>query len=178
MIIHCLSFGSLWWLRPGKDAYSSTRYTEQAALFNTTGFKSGSRERRNWIVSGIVRFNVGTCMDQRIRLDHIDTGKFFTSGLEHRGAENRILLTRKVKGRTPADMILVCIKSEEHGRIAFDSEWRSGGVRILSASEHRDRQESLVLMPAATSITTKRGTWTCKLQGTTLVFSQIVTKSM
>jgi hypothetical protein len=178
VIIHCLSFGSLWWIRPGSDAASSTKFTKQAALFNTTGFKSGSRERRNWIIGGIVRFNVGTCLDQRMRLDHIETGKFFSSGLEHRGSENRILLTRKVKASTPADMILLCIGNEVHGRIAFDSEWRSGGVRILSASEFRDRQETLILMPVAATITTKRGTWECKLQGTNLIFSSITTRNL
>ncbi len=66
MIVHCISFGTLWWLRPGTDNESSLKFSCQAAVFNTTGFISGSRERRNWIVPGVIRFNLGTCMEQQV----------------------------------------------------------------------------------------------------------------
>ena len=62
MKIYCASFGSIWWLRPGKDVTSAVRFTAAAALFNTTGFRSGSPERRNWTQMGLIRFNVGTCL--------------------------------------------------------------------------------------------------------------------
>jgi hypothetical protein len=46
MIIHCLNFGALWWMRPGRNHESATKFTTEAAVFNTTGFVSGARERR------------------------------------------------------------------------------------------------------------------------------------
>lgn len=159
MIVHCLSFGSLWWLRPGNNLDSDARFTSEAAVFNTTGFISGARERRNWIVAGVVRFNVGTCLEQRIRPEQIEQGKFSSPGPERNGVQNRLLLTGKVKANTPADLLLVCISSEQHGRISFDSEWRSKGVRILTASEFRDRQESLVLVPPDGYVKTNLGEW-------------------
>jgi hypothetical protein len=59
MVIHCIDFGSLWWLRPGDDAADAYRFSAHAAIFNTTGFVSGCRERRFWHTSGVVRLNLG-----------------------------------------------------------------------------------------------------------------------
>lgn len=167
MIVHCLSFGSLWWLRPGNRPDSSARFTSEAAVFNTTGFISGARERRNWMVAGVIRFNVGSCLEQRIRPDRIQQGKFFSPGPERNGVQNRLLLTRKVKANAPADLLLIRISDEEHGRISFDSEWRSKGVRIIAASEFRDRQESLLLVPPDGYVKTNLGEWRCAWTRTT-----------
>lgn len=173
MIIHCLSFGTLWWLRPGNDDDSATRFTSQAAVFNTTGFVSGSRERRNWIIPGVVRFNAGTCLEQRIRPDQIVQGHFSSPGIERNGSQNRLLLTRKVKANGPADILLACISCNEHGRISFDSEWRSRGVRILAASEFRRQQESLVLLPPDGHIRTTLGKWRCIWTGSTATLTRM-----
>ena len=59
MMLRCLSFGSLWWLRPGEDREDSQRYVARAALFNTTGFIHGAQTRRLWLVAGVVRINAG-----------------------------------------------------------------------------------------------------------------------
>ena len=147
MIVHCVSFGTLWWLRPGNDNESSLKFSSHAAVFNTTGFISGSRERRNWIVPGVIRFNLGTCMEQRVNPQLQQQTRFFSSGLGRKGTQNRLLLARKVKANAPVDLLLVSISEREHGRISFDSEWRSPGVRLVAASEFGTRQESLVLLP-------------------------------
>jgi hypothetical protein len=175
MIIHCLSFGTLWWLRPGNDPESGARFTSQAAVFNTTGFASGSRERRNWIIPGVVRFNAGTSLEQRIRPDQIVQGRFSSPGIERNGSQNRLLLMRKVKANTPVDFFLACISCEIHGRILFDSEWRSRGVRILAASEFRRQQESLVLLPADGHIRTTLGKWRCIWTKTTATLTRAAT---
>ena len=159
MIVHCLSFGSLWWLRPGNHPNSAARFTSEAAVFNTTGFISGARERRNWMVAGVVRLNAGTCLEQRIRPEQIQSEKFFSPGPERNGVQNRLLLTRKVKANAPVDLLLVRTSDEEHGRISFDSEWRSKGVRVIAASEFRDRQESLLLVPPDGYVKTNLGEW-------------------
>jgi hypothetical protein len=173
MIIHCLSFGTLWWLRPGNDRESAARFASQAAVFNTTGFATGTRERRNWIVPGVVRFNAGTCLEQRIKPEQVGQGRFFSPGIERNGSQNRLLLTRKVKANAPADLLLACISCEEHGRISFDSEWRSRGVRILAASEFRGKQESLVLLPADGYVRTTLGKWRCVWTGSTATLGRI-----
>ncbi|MDX6464014.1 MAG: hypothetical protein QOE55_7711 [Acidobacteriaceae bacterium] len=172
MIIHCLSFGTLWWLRPGNDRESAARFTSHAAVFNTTGFASGSRERRSWIVPGVVRFNAGTCLEQRIRPEQAGQGRFVSPGVERNGSQNRLLLTRKVTANAPADLLLACITCKEHGRISFDSEWRSRGVRLLTASEFRGKQESLVLLPAGGHVTTTLGKWRCEWTGSTATLTR------
>ena len=94
MVVHCASFGSLWWLRPGKDASGPTRhYSSHAAVFNTTGFVSGCRERRLWHIAGVIRINLG------MHRDAVDPRRFSATsyecdGLERRGEWNRLLLGR------------------------------------------------------------------------------------
>jgi hypothetical protein len=159
MIVHCLSFGTLWWLRPGNDNESSLKFSSEAAVFNTTGFISRSRERRNWIIPGVIRFNLGTCMEQRLNPELQQQTRFFSSGLERKGTQNRLLLNRKVKANAPVDLFLACMSEMEHGRISFDSEWRSQGVRLVAASEFGTRQESLMLLPMDGLVRTHHAEW-------------------
>ena len=172
MIIHCVSFGTLWWLRPGREDASSAKFTSQAAIFNTTGFKQGARERRNWIIAGVVRLNAGTCFDQRIRPEQIQQERFMSPGLERNGSQNRLLLTRKVRAGTPVDMLLVRISCVEYGRISFNSEWRSRGIRVLAASEFHHKQETLLLMPPDGQVATASGNWRCLWTGSTATLTR------
>ena len=159
MIVHCISFGNLWWLRPGSNDLDPAKFASRAAIFNTTGFKQGARERRNWTIPGVVRLNAGTCSEQRVSIANMGPGRFDTPGLERHGSQNRLLLRRKVKGSTPADMVLICLNSRTLGRIAFDGAWRSLGIRVVAASAFQGEQETLILMPLLGQITTERGTW-------------------
>lgn len=159
MIVRCLSYGSLWWLRPGQDVTDSRRYNSHAAIFNTTGFSDGARERRNWTVPGVIRLNVGTCIDQRLCLHRIEPGCFETPGLEHNGSQNRLLLQRRTKNSVTADMVLTAVSSATIGRISFADSWRSAGIKIVCASALNGVQETLLLMPAMSQITTTTGIW-------------------
>jgi hypothetical protein len=159
MILHCLSFGALWWLRPGDNDLDPEKFTSRAAIFNTTGFHQGSRERRSWTVPGVVRFNAGTCHEQRLQIGDMQAGIFETPGLERCGAQNRLLLRRKVKPSVPADMVLVRVDSDSAGRIDFGQEWRSPGIRVVAASAFSGRQQTLLLMPWSARITTEEATW-------------------
>jgi hypothetical protein len=161
VIIHCLAFGDLWWLRPGQNPDSSLRFTSDAAVFNTTGFVSGARERRNWIVPGVIRFNAGTCQEQRLRPEKTAQVRFASPGLEHRGTLNRLLLQRRVRFSVPADFILVCLSSLTHGHLHFDSEWRTSGVRLVAASEFGEMQQTMILIPPHGRIITTKGEWRC-----------------
>lgn len=160
MIVFCASFGSLWWLRPGHDAADTGRYSSRAALFNTTGFKgTGARERRNWTVPGVVRFNAGPCIEQRLRLDSIEPGTFQTPGLEQSGTQNRLLLERRAKSSTVVDAVLLSVSSKTIGRIKFGADWRTPGVKIVCASAFNGMQETLLLMPQEGQLQTETGTW-------------------
>ena len=168
MIVYCSGFGTIWWLRPGHNPASSERFTSEAAVFNTTGFASGARERRNWTQAGLVRFNVGTCLSQRLSPSALLPGNYSTSGLEQRGTQTRLLLGRRVRQTTYPDLVLVCVRSSEFGRLSFLGGWRSEGVRLVASSEFQGRQETLLLLPTtAASITTDRGKWSCEWTGET-----------
>lgn len=167
MRIYCASFGTIWWLRPGADPVSPSRFTKGAAVFNTTGFRSGSQEKRNWLQIGLIRFNVGTCLKQRLDPAALLSGNYESPGIEQRGSQNRLLISRRIGKRVWPTAVLFCAKSEEVGRIAFDRSWRSEGVRLLSASEFRGRQESLIVVPVTGSITTSTGTWVAEWTGET-----------
>jgi hypothetical protein len=162
MIVECISFGSLWWLRPGADPHDSLKYTSHAAVFNTTGFCWGARERRNWTVPGVVRFNAGTLGEQRITPDLLTCGKFQAAGIERSGSWNRLLLTRKVRRQLAPDAMLVGLCSSSFGVICFGSDWRTEGVRVIASSSLGREQESLLLMAPGSEFTTTKGTWRCE----------------
>ena len=158
MILRCLSFGSLWWLRPGDDQEDSQRFVARAALFNTTGFIHGRRTRRLWMVAGAVRINTGMHPDSREA--EAFTGRTYESpGLERRGSWNRILLGREAMCRNNPDAILLCIRSDRVGRINFQGDWRSKDVEVVAASAQRGIQETLLLLRFGSTIQTETGTW-------------------
>lgn len=155
LIVHGISFGSLWWLRPGKTRageYDSRR----SAIFNTTGFLPDAIQA--WNKGGIVRFN-----SHEIRFNPADRDAFVgrnyqTVGLEEYNGTKRLLLTPV--GRARPDVYLVAHKSVECGRICFASRWRTAGVRIVSASALYDgSQETLLLLREGDRIETSLGIW-------------------
>jgi hypothetical protein len=152
MIIRCVSFGSLWWLRPGPTAAHS-------AVFNTTGFVTSSTSQRRWITPGVIRFNVNS--RRRIeRYDHTLAGAVYSSpGLERLGSWNRVLLQTRLPGTAPVDKYLVQIASDRFGRIRYDGDWRSDDVRIVAASSRGMQQETLLLMTPLSVIETSLGTF-------------------
>lgn len=158
MIIHCVSFGSLWWLRPGNQADDPVRFTNHAALFNTTGFTSGTHERRSWHVPGVVRINAGMHRRASHAADYV-ARSYESRGIERRGEWNRILLGRQVNGPIKADMLLLCARSEAIGRIDFREEWSTKDVEAVAASAHKGVQETLILAPVSAKIRTSCGEW-------------------
>jgi hypothetical protein len=163
MQIYCLSFGSLWWLRPGNQAADPQRFASKAAIFNTTGFATG-KERRFWHVAGVVRLNAG--MHQEARSKGAFTGGLFEAdGLEHRGEWNRLLLKRRVSRRGNEDLIMLCVRSRNNGRINFDRPWHGSGVTVVAASAFRGEQETLLLAKAGATLITEKGEWEVTWQG-------------
>jgi hypothetical protein len=158
MTVYCCSFGSVWWLRPGIGGDEMARYSSRAAIFNTTGFMSGSRMRRLWMIAGVVRINVG--MHQDARNEQAFMGRTFESaGLEHRGGWNRLLLGGRSMKRRKEHFLLIRADSDCVGRIDFGEQWHSQGVGIAAASARRGVQETLLLMKPGATITTGKGVW-------------------
>ena len=158
MVIRCLSFGSLWWLRPGNQASDPLRFSVRAAVFNTTGFHCGSRERRLWHVSGVVRINLASHIHTQ-GARNFENGCYQSPGPERRGEWNRLLLGKCMGTAVPADRLLVCSRSTVIGRIDFDSRWNSGGVAVIAASALRGVQETLFLAVPGTELRTETGKW-------------------
>lgn len=177
MIVECLSFGSLWWLRPGNSNDDPRKFTTKAAVFNTTGFCHGAREHRNWTVAGVVRFNAGTLNEQRIYQDDLIQEQFHAPGLERMGSWNRLLLSRKVRHMQYPDAILVNIRSQTVGRIVFGSHWRTSGIRIVASSSFGDEQETLLLMTPDSEITTQTGKWRCVCNKSIMSLVQAATRT-
>lgn len=165
MVIRCLSFGSLWWLRPGDQAGDPLRYSAHAAAFNTTGFRSGSRDRRLWIIAGVVRINLGMHPTFGNAEECVDAS-FDSRGPERRGEWNRLLLGRKLGLRTTADKLLLRLQSRGVGRIDFDIGWHDAEIRVLAASAMRGLQETLVLASPGAKFQTESGSWEVTWNGT------------
>jgi hypothetical protein len=162
--IYCVSFGSLWWLRPGNQLADSQRFVSKAAIFNTTGFASGSKERRFWHVAGVVRLNAGMHQEARSK-GAFERCSFEVDGLEHRGEWNRLLLKRRVAPQKVCTSILLCVHSRAVGRIDFDRQWHSSGVTVVAASAFRRDQETLLMAEAGSRIRTEKGEWEVTWQG-------------
>jgi hypothetical protein len=120
MIVRCLSFGSLWWLRPGNQTSDPLRFSTHAAAFNTTGFRDGSRERRLWHVSGVVRINLAS-QKRAIETRNFEDGCYQSPGPERRGEWNRLLLGKHAGHTVRVDRLLLCTSSTVIGRIDFDN---------------------------------------------------------
>jgi len=158
MVIRCLNFGSLWWLRPGANTADPFRFSGRAAIFNTTGFVSGSRERRLWHISGVIRINVG--MHGRAEeAQDFETACYESPGLERRGAWNRLLLSRRLREKMPTEKVLVCARSDTIGRINFDWKWHGSDVQVVAGSAFRGVQETLILASPGARFETQKGTW-------------------
>ncbi|MDR5726953.1 MAG: hypothetical protein RB191_05745 [Terriglobia bacterium] len=164
MVIRCLNFGSLWWLRPGNQASDPLRFSARAAVFNTTGFHCGSRERRLWHVSGVVRINLAS-HTQTTGARNFENLSYQSPGPERRGEWNRLLLGKPVGSAVRADCLLLCARSTVIGRINFDSCWYDGSVAVIAASALRGVQETLVLAEPGAELRTASGKWEVTCNG-------------
>src|ERR1017187_4891226 len=164
MVIRCLSFGSLWWLRPGEQVSDPMRFSSHAAAFNTTGFVCGIRERRLWHVSGVVRINLAMHRHS-IGAESFEDACFESPGPERRGEWNRLLLGKRLKHTAPDAKLLVCSRSTMIGRIDFDNQWHAGDVNIVAGSTLRGVQETLLLAIPGSEIWTDAGRWVITWNG-------------
>jgi len=166
MVIRCLNFGSLWWLRPGNQVSDPLRFSAHAAVFNTTGFVAAGREHRLWHVAGVIRVNLG--MHQGTHdARYFENANFECAGIEHRGGWNRLLLGRRLRRSDPVEGVLLCTRSSAVGRINFDDHWHEESIQVIAGSAWRGVQETLILASPGAHFQTEEGCWEVKWDGLT-----------
>ncbi len=159
MVVQVLSFGTNWWARFGRNINDPHRFTRHAAYYNSTGVCCGSKVRRHWIISGLIRFNgVG---DFNPNLPDRAIGRTFVcSDLSQAFGGNRLLFQCRAPKSAAPDSYLVVISSDVHGQVDFTSGvWKSVFSQVIAASHLRDKQEAMLLMKPGDWIQTNTGFW-------------------
>jgi len=160
MLVKVLNFGSNWWSRSGDGGDR-----RHAAYYNSTGVRCGSKIRRHWVVSGLLRFN-GIADFNPKRPDRLLGNTFVCSDLTQAFGGNRLLFLARGETSVAPDCCLVVVSSREHGCIDFASPvWKSVFSRVIAASQLRNAQEIMLIMQAGDWIQTSAGFWQLHLPG-------------
>jgi len=153
MLVKVLSFGSNWWAR-GQHAPA-----EAMAYYNSTGLHCGSKIRRHWVISGLLRFNAISNFNPA-RPQRAIGGVFLCSELAWALGGNRLLFSARVSDSLEPDCYLISVSSLEYGAANLASSvWRSGLSRVIAVSQLGDRQEIMLLMRPADWISTRAAFW-------------------
>jgi hypothetical protein len=159
LLVQIISFGSAWWMRPGRDERDPQRYTLHAAYFNSTGVRHGRKVHTAGPVRGLIRFNVTRGLD--VHRTHDSIGKIFRfRELEIYRETNRLLALGRVAGDTRPTHHLVCLDSTLHGCVLPPNHQENAEVRVISFSRYRGKHEVLLLVEAGARIHTTAGVWT------------------
>jgi hypothetical protein len=165
-IVQVLSFGSAWWVRPGRDEQDPLRFTHHAAYFNSSGIQQASKIHMAGPIRGVVRFNVSSGLDPHRTHSNLEQ-LFVCSGIEVYRSTKRLLVLRRALETERPTHFLVCMRSRLHGTIALRESWCTGDVEIISMSRYRGREEELLLIAAGGSVHTTVGSWGVARTGTT-----------
>lgn len=154
-----LNFGSNWWARSGRDPEDRYRFTRHAVYYNSTGVRCGSKVRRHWITSGLIRINGISGFNPHLP-DRAIGCTFVCSDPAHEFGGNRLLFQTKAPKSAVPDCYLIVISSDAHGRIDFTSNvWKSVFAQVIAASQLRKMQEAMLLMKPGDWIQTSSGFW-------------------
>lgn len=158
LVAQIVSFGSAWWVRPGRDVDDSERYTRHAAYFNSTGIKDGSKIHMAGPVRGMVRFNVSSGLDPHHTQNNIGRIFCFTEIERYRDTNRLSALHRAAKDASPTHF-LIRVSSTLHGTPLSAAGRRRTDVQTIAVSRYRGRQEALLLITARSVIHTSLGIW-------------------
>ena len=166
MLVKVLNFVSNWWARFGRNTEDPYRFSRHAAYYNSTGVRCGSKIRRHWITSGLIRFNgVG---DFNPNLPERAIGNTFVcTELTQAFGGNRLLFQGKARKSAVPDCYLVVVSSGTHGFIDFSSRvWKSVLSQVIAASQLRETQEAMLLMRPGDWVQTSSGFWQLNVPST------------
>ena len=145
MLVGVTGFGSVWRRRVHRDATDPTRFA-RAAYFNTTGVMVNGRIVRHRKIAGHVRFNGAGGFDPNYpnrmvgRVFECDDPCVWNG-------QNKVFFRRLVASPLQPGSFLVVVKSWEFGRLHVGGEgWKSEETLLISLSEWRDQQETMLLM--------------------------------
>ncbi len=159
MLVKVLNFGTNWWARFRRDAEDAHCFTRHAAYYNSTGVRCGSKVRRHWVVSGLLRFNGISGFNPNLA-DRAIGQTFVCADLTQAFGGNRLLFQTKTSKSAVPDYYLVVVSSGAHGRIDFASNvWRSVFSHVIAASQLREMQEAMLLMKPGDWVETCGGFW-------------------
>ena len=167
LVVQVVSFGSAWWVRPGRDVGDPERYTRRAAYFNSTGIEEGGKIHTAGPVHGLVRFNVSSGLDPHRTQNNIGQVFCFTEVERYRETNRLLALRRATTIATPTHFLLR-VSSILHGSLSAARPWRSPDIQTIAVSRYRGRQESLLLLTAWSVIRTSLGVWNVRYRDNTL----------
>ena len=145
MLVGVTGFGSVWRRRVRGDATDTKRFA-RAAYFNTTGIMANGRIVRHRKIAGHVRFNGAGGFDPNY-LSRMVGRVFECDEPCIRNGQNKVFFRRLVALPVQPGSFLVVVKSGEFGRLHVGAEgWKSEGTFLISLSEWRDQQETMLLM--------------------------------
>lgn len=159
MLVTLKGFGSIWERRIGDGPATQTRFAS-ATFYNTTGVMVHGKVRHRWKIGGKLRFKArgGFNPDGPYR----SLNKVFEcdgpEALEFGWTQTSF--RRALPGPERPDCFLFAVTAEQAGRMDWrSSSWKSSDVRVISFSEDRDHQETMLLMPAYSWIHGELGTF-------------------
>jgi hypothetical protein len=149
MIIGLEGFGSVWSTRIGAQR-------DRTAFYNTTGIVRDGRLRHRSRVFGQIRFNaMGGFNPQHIESN---IGRLFQSAGLPGGDSCCLLFHHRLARPQAPDCYLFRVTADETGELEIDREgWKSEGVVLLSLSQFREQQETMLLVPVHGWIRAGRG---------------------
>ena len=158
MIVRCIGFGHVWSMHEEFDENGNSDRSK-CKWFNTTGIRktpTSKKFARAYDIEGVIRFNMRTFDFVQEPRDLVGINVFI-SGIDRYGQTNRIVITDPAHRFSKIEAYIVGVHSSEHGWIDFGGLWKQGEAQIISASERRREQDTLILMKADCVLLSDRG---------------------
>jgi hypothetical protein len=143
MLVTIEGFGSIWSRRTRPDPRNSG--SERVAYYNTTGIKLNGKVQHRSRIFGQLRFNgTGGFIAKGIQRN---MDRVFCCSAELGGSDAQLLFRHLAPKPEPPDFFLFAVQSNVTGFLRIDSErWKSTGVLLLSLSQSRESQETILLI--------------------------------
>ncbi len=139
-------FGSMWTRRYGKNADSRTRFTRDAAYYNTTGVPVNGKVRARSRVYGVARFNGASGFTPHHPERMLNRIFECAEPCTRNNGSQVLFETLRAQGARP-DWYLVTIREDMTGWIQRHCAWKADECFLISFSESDLHQEAMMLMP-------------------------------
>jgi hypothetical protein len=158
VLVTLKGFGGIWERRFTKNP-AAPNQSGRAAFYNTTGVEVDGKVRYRWRIGGKIRFNGSggfTPTNPSRSLNRVFECKDQETAL---GGWTQVLFQRMLAGPERPDLYLFVVTATQTGLLDIRSSWKADGVQVVALSEHADRQEAMLLMPAYSWVRGELGTF-------------------